>query len=301
MKLSIVIPIYCVKHTLDRCVESVLAQDVLDAEVILVDDGSPDSCPQKCDEWAVRDRRISVIHQANMGLSGARNTGIEAAQGDYITFVDSDDYLEHNTLNALIATCYVHPEYDIVEYPAVLFEGSNRQQLLSFQDKAYHSSKDYWDGAKAYLHTYACNKVFKRKLFDDVRFPVGKKFEDVYTLPLLLQKASIIATSSSGLYHYCYNSQGITTTAGTTEWRMLLDAHLCIASNPMLQPLTDEYCIHLLNIQLYNNELTGDPPQIPDLHFHHLYSIKTILYQILGIRTLCLLNRIFRKIAKRHS
>ena len=275
MKLSIVIPIYCVKHTLDRCVESVLAQDVLDAEVILVDDGSQDSCPQKCDEWAVRDRRISVIHQANMGLSGARNTGIEAAQGDYITFVDSDDYLEHNTLNALIATCYVHPEYDIVEYPAVLFEGSNRQQLLSFQDKAYHSSKDYWDGAKAYLHTYACNKVFKRKLFDDVRFPVGKKFEAVYTLPLLLQN--------------------------TTEWRMLLDAHLCIASNPMLQPLTDEYCIHLLNIQLYNNELTGDPPQIPDLHFHHLYSIKTILYQILGIRTLCLLNRIFRKIAKRRS
>ena len=91
MKLSVIIPVYRVEDTLDRCVESVLAQDCHDMELILVDDGSPDSCGQRCDEWAQKDRRIKAIHQPNGGLSKARNAGIGQATGDYITFVDSDD------------------------------------------------------------------------------------------------------------------------------------------------------------------------------------------------------------------
>lgn len=97
MKLSVVIPVFCVESTLDRCVESVLAQDVDDMEVILVDDGSPDDCPRLCDEWAKRDSRISVIHKSNGGLSDARNAGLDVACGQYITFVDSDDWLLSNT------------------------------------------------------------------------------------------------------------------------------------------------------------------------------------------------------------
>ena len=85
MKLSVVIPVFCVESTLDRCVESVLAQDVDDMEVILVDDGSPDECPRLCDEWAKRDSRISIIHKSNGGLSDARNAGLDVARGQYIT------------------------------------------------------------------------------------------------------------------------------------------------------------------------------------------------------------------------
>ena len=93
MKLSIIVPVYCVEATLDRCLQSIVSQSFADFEVILVDDGSPDDCPRLCDSWAQRDARISVVHQPNAGLSAARNTGIDRAQGEYLTFVDSDDYL----------------------------------------------------------------------------------------------------------------------------------------------------------------------------------------------------------------
>ena len=301
MKLSIVIPVYCVEHTLDKCLKSVLCQQVASMEVILVDDGSPDNSPKKCEEWSLIDSRIKVVHQENKGLSAARNTGIELAQGDYITFVDSDDYLDKDTLNYLMTFCDSYPDCDIVEYPAMLYEGSDHQQLLSFTDKVYLSAKDYWDNTQAYYHTYACNKVFKRSVFRNIRFPIGKVFEDAYTLPLLLEKTNMVATCSTGLYHYCYNSQSITTTAGPEEWRMLLDAHLLIANNPLFHPLCEDYSSHLLNIQLYTSELTGDKPCIPVLNFKNVHTLKTILYQLLGINNLCTINRIFRKMVRRRS
>ena len=96
--ISVIVPVYKVEAYLDTCVESILAQTFTDLEVILVDDGSPDGCPAKCDAWAQKDLRVRVIHQANGGLSAARNTGIEAARGDFFAFVDSDDRLEPDTL-----------------------------------------------------------------------------------------------------------------------------------------------------------------------------------------------------------
>ena len=93
MKLTIIIPVYRVEATLDRCVESVLMQNVNDMEVILVDDGSPDLCPQMCDDWAKKDKRIRVIHKENGGLSDARNAALDIATGDYITFVTVEGLL----------------------------------------------------------------------------------------------------------------------------------------------------------------------------------------------------------------
>ncbi|MBR5775073.1 MAG: glycosyltransferase [Bacteroidaceae bacterium] len=93
--LSVIVPVYRVEDTLERCVESLLEQDCPSMEIILVDDGSPDRCPQLCDAWAVRDSRIRVLHKPNGGLSDAGNAGIGIAAGDYLTFVDSDDYLSH--------------------------------------------------------------------------------------------------------------------------------------------------------------------------------------------------------------
>ena len=113
MKLTVVIPVYRVEATLDRCVESVLIQDIDDMEVILVDDGSPDRCPKMCDEWAEKDSRISVIHKENGGLSEARNAALDIAKGDYVTFVDSDDWLDEGTYKAILN---LMDDNDIVEY-----------------------------------------------------------------------------------------------------------------------------------------------------------------------------------------
>lgn len=299
MRISIIIPVYKVEQTLNKCLESVLRQQVADMEVILVDDGSPDTCPELCDEWAARDQKIKVIHQQNGGLSAARNTGIEMAQGDYIAFIDSDDFLEDHTLAHLVCLCIEHPEYDIVEYPAVLFDGSRQQTILSFADMVYTNAISYWNETRAYSHTYAWNKVYKKRLFQNIRFPEGKLFEDVYTFPSLLQASNVIATCSQGLYHYCYNDQSITSTAKAREWRMLLDAHIRICNNPFFQPLSDDYSKHLLNIQIYTNELTGDKPVIPKLEFKVSNSLKITLYRLLGINLLCKANRIFRKIVRR--
>ena len=117
MKVSFVLPIYNVLPYLERCVQSLLCQTYKDFEIILVDDGSPDGCGKLCDELAARDNRIRVIHQENKGLSGARNTGIDNAKGEYIIFVDSDDYwLLDDGLQTLVDNC--EPQTDMVAFKA---------------------------------------------------------------------------------------------------------------------------------------------------------------------------------------
>lgn len=284
MKLSVVIPVYRVEDTLDRCVESVVNQSVDDLEVILVDDGSPDHCPQQCDNWVTRDRRICVIHQQNGGLSAARNAGIEKATGDYITFVDSDDYLAEDTYRPLLRQLSLHPEYDILEYPIA--------QRLSLTDQEYHDMNDYWLGCKAYLHTFAWNKIYRRVLFNLIRYPQGKVFEDVYTLPLLLQQVKVLATTSTGCYHYTKNPQGITATADGTALTMLLDAHL-----QHTMPMDDAYYLHLANIQMDVWERTKAPLRLPRRHlntnrFQGRERWKAIAINIIGLQPLCKINKI---------
>lgn len=115
IKISLVIPVYKVEEYLADCVKSVLSQTFQDYEVILVDDGSPDHCPQLCDEWAEKDSRISVIHRENGGLSAARNTGVKAARGDYLYFLDSDDELTPDALEVMYRLVEVHSRVDLVQ------------------------------------------------------------------------------------------------------------------------------------------------------------------------------------------
>lgn len=276
MKLSIIIPVYRVEDTLDRCVESVLGQCVDEMEVILVDDGSPDQCPAQCDRWAEKDTRIRVFHKENGGLSDARNAAIDIAQGDYITFVDSDDYLEANTYKPLLQQM---EDADILEYSI-----SDR---LPLPDRTYTDMNEYWLTGQAYMHTYAWNKIYRRKLFEKIRFPKGKVFEDAYTLPLLLKEVRKLKTTSCGFYHYCDNSQGITATATGQQLRQLLEAHL---TNGM--PIDDTYYMHLLNIQIDVCEQTTDEPiltprRIDTAHFSGSKKLKAITNNTLGIKQLC--------------
>ena len=302
-KLSVIIPVYRVEATLDRCVESVVSQTGADLDIILVDDGSPDSCPQRCDEWAKKDSRIRVIHKPNGGLSDARNAGIEAAQGDYITFVDSDDYLAPHTYAPLMERLAADERIDLLEYPVCVAYGSPRQHTIDFADEqTYGNMADYWYETEAYQHSYACNKLYRAALFSDVRYPVGILFEDMHTLPLLLQKAKKVATSHQGLYYYCANARGITATADGQALRMLLKPHVSIITDSQRNDRPFQtYYMHVLNIQMDVCELTGDAPILPmrpicPRYFKGTAKLKAIALRILKVKKLCKLNKLIHKI-----
>ena len=302
MKLSIIIPVYRVETTLNRCIESVVTQDYDDFELILVDDGSPDNCPQLCDSWAAKDRRISVIHKSNGGLSDARNAGIDMARGDYLTFIDSDDYLAEHTLAPLMQTLTQQPAIDILEYPIYVHYGSSEQHLLDFQgDTIYQQMDDYWYKGQAYLHSYACNKIYRAELFQDIRFPKGIIFEDMHTLPRLLKKAKSVMTTSQGLYYYCKNDAGLTATADGNALRMLLQSHVEIIRDSQRQDRDFQiYYLRVLNIQMDVYELTGDLPILPvhtlrPNYFNGPSKLKAIALNLLGINNICETNKILHK------
>lgn len=304
MLLSIIIPVYLVEETLQRCVKSILQQTFTDWELILVDDGSPDGCPALCDEYCQQDDRIKVVHQANGGLSAARNTGLLQAQGSYITFVDSDDYVRKDTYQQVMQQLVEQPEIDIIEYPITLHAGNKQlEKILSFPAKRYSNMFTYWFESQAYLHTYACNKVYKRRLFNQVRYPVNKVFEDVYTLPLLLRQSKVVATTDKGMYFYVDNPQGITATAGGEQLKDLLHAHLAVLQDSQLTEHEGfaNYYEHILNIQMDVCEMTGVQPTLPSFSFHNQQDIpfKTRLSSLIGIKRLCQLNQFIHKVYRR--
>ena len=287
MILSVIIPVYCVEDTLNRCVESVLRQNVTDMEVILVDDGSTDKCPKMCDDWGERDAHIRVIHKQNGGLSDARNAGIDVAKGDLITFVDSDDYLADNTYQPLLA---LMSDCDILE-----FSIANK---LALQDRIYHDIGEYWLKERVYRHTYAWNKIYRRQLFENIRFPKGKVFEDVQTLPQLLRRCRKVCTSSHGYYHYTRNPHGITANTDGKALRQLLEANI---NNGM--PVDDFYYMNMVNIQIDvwehdNAEILLSKREIRLNGLSGIMLIKAFCLKVFGIRFLCIMSKflhIFKK------
>lgn len=180
--VSVIVPVYKVEPYLDRCVASILAQTYPNLEVILVDDGSPDNCPALCDAWAQRDARIRVIHKKNGGISDARNVGLDAASGAYISFVDSDDYIAENFIETLYDLLHeYHTDISAVHWKLVYADAPEVPAPLSSRNVTL------FQGADAIRElftedTYACyawNKLCKRKLFDTIRFPVGRVMEDL--------------------------------------------------------------------------------------------------------------------------
>lgn len=211
--ISIIIPVYKVEKYLNRCVNSVVNQSYENIEIILVDDGSPDKCPEICEEWTRKDCRVKVIHKKNGGLSDARNKGLECAEGAYVCFVDSDDYVAKTyveTLYGLICSkktdisavslnevFTLEPEINkntAGEVIITVFEGKDALKQLFFNDT---------------FANYAWNKMYKRDLFEDIKFPVGRKMEDLGTTYKLLLKAERIAYSTEVLYYYFQREDSI--------------------------------------------------------------------------------------------
>lgn len=214
--ISMIIPVYNVEKYLERCLESVFAQTYSDYEVVLVDDGSSDHSGELCDALAKRDARVRVIHKDNGGLSSARNTGLEAADGEYITFVDSDDVIHPYYLEKLWQACE-ETDADIAmgrltrfKEKEALFKEPNSEGTLVVKT-GVETLYSYFDKKNEVADfVSACCKLYKRKLFDEIRFPERRLFEDEFTTYRLYYKAQKVSISSDILYYYYVNDSGIT-------------------------------------------------------------------------------------------
>ena len=306
MKLSIVIPVYQAENTLTRCLDSIANQSFRDWQAILVNDASTDNSRAICNDYVKRDRRFQVVHlNHNGGLSNARNVGISKARGEYITFVDSDDYIADESFKTLFEIINTNSDYDFLEYPINEHYGSKKKRLLQFQCKEYTDMLTYWLEGEAYKHAYAWNKIYKLELFKGVRYPKGKVFEDVFTLPAILKKCKRVATTDVGLYYYCFNPNGITETANGKDLSNLLEAHTRALADirksmrrrknkEEINHYLKDYYAHVLNIQLdVYRELGKTSKYFPILPFKHTFKLR--LLHLIGLKRLCQLHKTFHR------
>lgn len=212
--ISIIVPIYRVEKYLKRCIDSIIGQTYSNLEVILVDDGSPDACPKICDWYCDRDERIKVIHKQNGGLSEARNTGLNNSSGEYVIFIDSDDYVskyfveilykELKKNNADVSVCSFHmtdEEKPLVEkfdlmYSVKIF--SNRKDIMN--NFFNHNCGKF---------VVAWNKLYKKALFNEINYPKGRNYEDEATTYKILYKASRVVYVEVPLYYYYQRNDSI--------------------------------------------------------------------------------------------
>lgn len=216
-KISIVVPIYNVEKELDRCLQSLLRQTYKNIEIILVDDGSPDRCPLLCDEYAQKDSRVRVIHKKNGGLSDARNVGLQATTGEYVLYIDSDDYIDLDSCERFLKATE-QQKVDIVVGSAIMekSDGSCEEMLHTATPSGiiYNASEFIEKSIRAYQwYAPACFNMYRRDflLQNELFFKVGIYFEDMQMLPRVFLSAQKIACIDGVFYHYVVRDNSIMT------------------------------------------------------------------------------------------
>lgn len=201
INISIIVPIYNVEPYLHRCVDSLLRQTYKDFELILVDDGSPDNCGRICDEHVTADSRVRVVHKPNGGLSDARNAGLAIAQGEYIAFVDSDDWVAKDYLERLLAAL-LETGADICECD--VFRTSGEEPSAEHGNPAVYETSEalkqlIHDGS---FHQHVWNKLYRRDVIADILFPKGKTNEDEFWTYQVFGNAKKVVKIQDVLYFY---------------------------------------------------------------------------------------------------
>lgn len=210
MLISVVIPVYNVKSYLRKCLNSVINQTYYNMDIIIIDDGSTDGSENICDDYAATDERIRCVHQENMGLSGARNRGIELSRGNFITFIDGDDFIEKDMIEDLVQS--VRQGIDIIACGFVYCDKNGEKLSVECcQDVQILSGKKQMEGLfyNRFCTTSACGKLYAKKLFKTVQYPVGKYHEDVFTTYKLFDISQGIIILNRGLYWYRQNPDSI--------------------------------------------------------------------------------------------
>lgn len=215
--VSVIVPIYNVEKYIDKCVHSIVTQSYRDLEIILVDDGSTDSSGILCDQFASQDSRIKVIHQNNRGLSGARNVGIEIAQGRYIGFVDSDDYIDSKMYEALVSVIEKeNAELAICDVHCVNEDGTSNNSLNSnpLVNRVIHNDEIYelLNGFKypTWKYVTAWNRLYKKELFESLRFEEGRLHEDEFIVHHIFSQCNKIVICENAYYYYVHRENSIT-------------------------------------------------------------------------------------------
>lgn len=222
--VSVIVPVYNVEKYLDKCIESIINQSYQDLEIIIVDDGSTDSSGALADIWKNKDDRIRVIHKDNGGLSDARNVGLDCSNGDWITFVDSDDYLSKKAIELMLSVTE-SSNYDIVIAEAVHVFGNKEAQFYEIKKRKQFNSEDaiceMWY-QKSFLPS-AWGKMYKKEIWEKVRFTKGILYEDIDIMHELLYKAKGICYINAGIYAYVHHENSITTQAYSERDLYILD------------------------------------------------------------------------------
>lgn len=213
--VSIIVPVYKVEQYLKRCMDSVLNQTYKNIEIILVDDGSPDNCPALCDEYAKIDSRVRVIHKENGGLSSARNVALDSVKGDYIFFVDSDDWLALDTLEVLNE--YLEKDYDMISFQRTYLTEEKVVEKGEKNPKDMDVSQ-YIDAS--FLGRYdffVTTKIFKTEVFNNVRFLEGRNYEDLEVMHRLFLNMKKVVGLDYFLYYYWKGNEGAITNTITMK------------------------------------------------------------------------------------
>ena len=224
--ISVIVPIYKVEPYLDRCVRSIVEQTYENLEIILVDDGSPDNCPAICDAWAEKDSRIKVIHKENGGLSDARNAGMEVASGEYIAFVDSDDWISADYIDAMYRAIQntgaeIAASDVIISYGETEPATSAREAAIKVCS-AEDAIGDILQGRG--FRAVAWNKLYRKSLLENEKYPVGKYHEDEFFTYRILAKAKKLVYVDCALYAYFQRSGSIMNSVSMKHLDAL-DAH----------------------------------------------------------------------------
>lgn len=253
-KISVIVPCYNVAPYLQRCVDSILNQTYSNFELILVDDGSTDETGTLCDKLLQADERIKVVHKHNGGLSDARNAGIDVAAGDFLSFVDGDDYLELNAYE-LMVTEMQNPDISLVS-AGIMGEdvNGNKSALISEQYQCLTKEEALTNllGSKRTIGQSSCNKLFRRELFENLRYKKGIINEDMEILPKILDVCQKVVLLNVPVYHYI-KRRGSITELQFSLWKyqsvQIVDDTLsfCKAKYPSLVPYAYYYRIDSLN------------------------------------------------------
>ena len=226
--VSVIVPIYDVEKYLQQCIESICTQSYSNLEIILVDDGSPDDCGNICDNNAELDSRIIVIHKENGGLSSARNAGLDIAKGEYIAFIDSDDTIHPQFIEILVGLCeqfecdIAQCDYLVVAENSIKLPLNTQQSIMLYNNR--QSMHELCCTGNAARYGAPWNKIYKRVLFENIRYPVGRIHEDEFTTYLLLWNAKKLAVTNQYMYYHLRRETSIMGRPFSIERLDVLDA-----------------------------------------------------------------------------
>lgn len=317
-KVSIIVPVYNVSQYLEKCIDSILEQSYSNLEVILVDDGSTDISKEIVDSYyRMHSEIIVAVHQENGGLSAARNKGLDIATGDYISFIDSDDYVEKNMISEMvcilnhtladIAVCGRIDEYEdgrsqerFVDDNLVIMNGEECIRRILTWNK---------------VDIAACDKLYVAKLWKNVRFPKGRNNEDICTIPQIIYKANKIVHVASPFYHYCHRKNSITTTINKKkvndfnraieDIRKFVEYAYPMIDNELIYYLNHQYLSLLMMMQAINDrgEEYKNAKKYLRENWYNPFSLKKMTKKELLVKRLIDLNlySIIYNIKSRHQ